>query len=62
LINGIFPNINADLARRNACNSSDFLNTKHSTKHYRDIPATNALRPVLIAIGDEFDELRSAMQ
>ena len=62
LINGIFPNINADLARRNACNSSDFLNTKYSTKHYRDIPATNALRPVLIAIGDEFDELRSAMQ
>lgn len=60
LIHDIFPDINDDQVRRNVGNSS--LSQKDLNKHYRDISETNALRSVLIAIGDEFKELRNAMQ
>lgn len=58
LINGIFPDIDAEKVRQSVKNHP----IKDGKFHYRKLPETNASRQLLIDIGDEFEELRKAME
>lgn len=58
LINGIFPDIDAEKVRQSVKNHP----IKDGKFHYRKLPETNASRQLLIDIGDEFEELRKAVE
>ena len=58
LINGIFPDIDAEKVRQSVKNHP----IKDGKFHYRKLPETNASRQLLIDIGEEFEELRKAME
>ena len=58
LINGIFPDIDAEKVRQSVKNH----HIKDGKFHYRKLPETNASRQLLIDIGEEFEELRKAME
>lgn len=58
LINGVFPDIDAEKVRQSVKNHP----IKDGKFHYRKLPETNASRQLLIDIGEEFEELRKAME
>ena len=58
LINGILPDIKEEHVRQSVKNHP----IKDGKFHYRKLPETNASRQLLIDIGEEFEELRKAME
>ena len=62
LINGILPDIKDEHVRQSVKNNPVHLGLNDRNCNYRNISETNTSRSVLIAIGDEFKELRSAME
>ena len=58
LINGIFPDIDGETVRQSVKNNP----IEGGKYHYWELPATNASRLLLIDIGEEFEELRKAME
>ena len=62
LINGILPDIKEEHVRQSVKNNPISFTLQDRGRHYREISETNTLRSVFIGIGDEFEELRNAME
>ena len=62
LINNILPDIKEEHVRQSVKNNPISFTPQDRGRHYREISETNTLRSVFIGIGDEFEELRNAME
>ena len=62
LINNILPDIKEEHVRQSVKNNPISFTPQDRGRHYREISETNTLRSVFIGIGDEFGELRNAME
>ena len=62
LINNILPDIKEEHVRQSVKNHPISFTLQDRGRHYREISETNTLRSVFIGIGDEFEELRNAME